>query len=447
MTTKASTRAPLGLAILGTLAAVAALILFGRLAVFMADPTRTSFSFLPSSQWEVRHSCLTAYFVAAKAVDETADIYDNALYSAPDDDPKLPRKPLMMGPFRVDVYEYPPSFLFLPRALLFVTHDFVRYRLLWFFVMTGMVLFAMVLIARALGVPAGRRALLLMPLVWASLPMLSTVQKGNIQPVTIALSMLAMLLFARRRNAAGGLLLAYAVASKLYPGLLVAYLIAARRWRAVAWTAVFGVALFAGSLLDIGWAPYAAFLHHLPGILSGEAFPAFRNPMATALNLSVPGLVLKLKLFGVPGMGFPAARLVGWIYTVLALWPTVLLGRRDLPASREPLAWLAVLILATLRSPFLPQSYGVFPALWLLTLIAATHAPSARTLSLTVLVWAGLNAFLPNDSGVDPRWLALLITIPQLLTVALALWVLRERPSADPILKMPLGLRASPAAP
>jgi hypothetical protein len=277
--------------------------------------------------------------------------------------------------------------------------------------------------------------------------MLSTVQKGNIQPVTIALSMLAMLLFARRRNAAGGLLLAYAVASKLYPGLLVAYLIAARRWRAVAWTAVFGVALFAGSLLDIGWAPYAAFLHHLPGILSGEAFPAFRNPMATALNLSIPGLVFKLKLFGVPGMGFPAARLVGWIYTVIALWPTVLLARRDLPPSREPLAWLAVLILATLRSPFLPQSYGVFPALWLLTLIAATHAPSARTLSLTVLVWAGLNAFLPNDSGVDPRWLALLITVPQLLTVGLALWVLRERPRQQPVFKISLEPIASPAAP
>jgi hypothetical protein len=80
-------------------------------------------------------------------------------------------------------------------------------------------------------------------------------------------------------------------------------------------------------------------------------------------------------------------------------------------------------------------------------LIAATHAPSARTLSLTVLVWAGLNAFLPNDSGVDPRWLALLITVPQLLTVGLALWVLRERPRQQPVFKISLEPIASPAAP
>lgn len=447
MTIKASDRGPLGLALLGTLAAIAALVLVGRLAVFMADPTRSSFSFLPSSDWELRHSCLSAYFVAGRAVKDTPDVYDNALYSAPDDDPKLKRKPLMLGPFRVDVYEYPPTFLLLPRALLLVTQDFVRYRMLWFVLTSAVVLLGMVLTARALGPPFSGRALFLAPLVWASLPMLSTLQKGNVQLAVIALSMLAMLCFARRRDAAGGLLLAYAIASKIYPGMLVIYLVTQRKWRAVAWTAGCGVALVAFSLLDIGWAPYAAFLHNLGGILGGEAFPAFRNTAAMAINISIPGIVHKLKLFGVPGMGFPAAKLLGWIYTVVVVWLTVRLARRGLPASREPLAWLAVITLATLRAPFLPQGYGVFPAMWLLTLIAATYPPSARTISLTLLVWAGLNVIWPTDWPMDPRALALLSAIPQCLNIALALWMLRERPSEKLVLKMPLEPTASPAAP
>ena len=40
---------------------------------------------------------------------------------------------------------------------------------------------------------------------------------------------------------------------------------------------------------------------------------------------------------------------------------TVVLARRA-REDREILAWLAVLVLATLRSPFLPQAYGAVPA-------------------------------------------------------------------------------------
>src|SRR6266481_543177 len=38
---------------------------------------------------------------------------------------------------------------------------------------------------------------------------------------------------------------------------------------------------------------------------------------------------------------------------------------------------IATGILATLRSPFLPQAYAAVPPLWLLTLLAATHAPTS----------------------------------------------------------------------
>jgi len=52
---------------LGVAAAIVAIVLVSRLTVFMVDPAQTSWSTAPSSEFEVRHLCLTAYFVAALA--------------------------------------------------------------------------------------------------------------------------------------------------------------------------------------------------------------------------------------------------------------------------------------------------------------------------------------------------------------------------------------------
>jgi alpha-1,2-mannosyltransferase len=111
--------APRWLAIASGVATVAALAQLGRLAVFMIDPAQVAFSCAPSSEWERQHSCLTAYHVAAEATDGPTSIYDNTLYSLPEDDPAALRKARMLGPFKIDVFEYPPPFLLLPRALQF----------------------------------------------------------------------------------------------------------------------------------------------------------------------------------------------------------------------------------------------------------------------------------------------------------------------------------------
>jgi hypothetical protein len=80
------TAASRGLRIVSGLATVVALVQLARLTVFMVAPAHVAYSTVPSSTWEVRHSCLTAYFVAAEAVGQGQDIYDAALYTAPDDD-------------------------------------------------------------------------------------------------------------------------------------------------------------------------------------------------------------------------------------------------------------------------------------------------------------------------------------------------------------------------
>ncbi|TMQ63799.1 MAG: DUF2029 domain-containing protein [Candidatus Eisenbacteria bacterium] len=417
---------PRGLKIVALVATVAALVQLARLAVFMVDPTKPGYSQVPASDWEVRHSCLSAYFVAARAADHVPNIYADSLYTSPDDDPTTIRKARMIGPFKIDVYEYPPPFLLLPRALRTVFPDFLRFRMMWFGLNSAVILLAMLVLARGLGPAAGTRALLLSPLMWAAAPTLSVLQKGNAQALVIAISILAMALFERRRWGMGGALLAYATVSKLYPGLLVVYLIARREWRAVAWTAGMSVALAAVTVIDIGSAPFVAFLDHLPGLVGGEAFPAFRNPMAVAINYSIPGLVFKLKLFGAPGMTFAAAKVVGWIYTLILLAVIVAIGRRPVAARQKPLVWLGIIILATLRSPFLPQGYAGFPALVLLVLLGAMSALTPKTLAAVLLTWLALNIAWPMDWPMDPRLLALLSTIPQVVTIALAIVALRR---------------------
>ncbi len=418
-----------GLKIFSLCATAVVLVSLVRLAVFTVDPSRTEYSFLPTSQWEIKHSCLTAYYVAADASRSRPDVYDHSLYNAPDDDPSAPRKPLTLGPFNIDVYEYPPQFLLLPRAVMLLTPTFEHMRMLWFALCGGLWLYAIWAIARFLGPLDGTRALLWAPLAW-SLSTVSALQKGNVQVIVIAVAMLAMLLFQRRRYWLGGFLLAYMTVAKLFPGLLVIYLLARREWRAAAWTTAFSIAFTAVAFAMFGTGAFVAFREHLPGLVGGEAFPAFRNPAAIAVNQSIPGLVFKLKLFGVPGMGFTAAKIVGWLYTLIVVAATIATGRRAWRERDLPLVWLAILILATMRSPFLPQAYGAMPSLWLLTLFAATR-PSSRW-ALVLLALLALNVYWAQGWPGDPRVIAIAHVLPQATAFALVVLTLRL-PRLNPV--------------
>jgi hypothetical protein len=264
--------------------------------------------------------------------------------------------------------------------------------------------------------------------VLASDLVIGTLQVGNLQAMIFFLTMIAMVLLARRRYAAGGALLAFVTVSKLFPGLLLVYLLVRRQWRALAWTSGMIAALVVISLLDTGWTPYKAFLDHLPRLLGGESFPAFRNPGAFAKNYSVPGMAFKLQLFGVPGASFGAMKIVGWIYTLVVLAITVIVARRTLNREDEPLVWLGILIVASLRSPFLP-AYAVIPVLWLLTLLAATVAPTVRMLCGVLLAWLILNIAMPQQ-GPDPRLTSVILLLPQAVIVILIVLALRSRPDS-----------------
>ena len=408
-----------GLLVLSGAATVLAMLELVRLTVFTVAPTRDDFALVPSSSFSRQHYCGTAYFVAGGVVREATNVYDNAIYDHPDSVATAQRKPRTIDGFNVDVYEYPPPFLVLPRMLLHVAPDLTRFRMVWFGLSVAVLLMAMLITASALPRAQATRAVLLMPLVWAGMGTIAGMQMGNFQVMTLAISMAGMALFSRRRDAAGGALLGFAVASKLFPGMLVLYLAVRRAWRPVVATCLAGLLFALLALWDMGLAPFTAFVHHLPRLLGGEAFAAFRNPAAIAANQSIPGLVFKLRFFGFPDAGFGGAKLVGWIYTVIAVTATVLLARRG---RGGPIAWITVLILANLRSPFLPVTYAVIAPLWLLTLLGAENVERRGALAWIGLAWLAFEIVWPVDWPLDPRIAVAINLVPLAATLTL-LWV------------------------
>jgi hypothetical protein len=386
---------------------------------------------------------VSAYWVAATAVDGTPNVYADALYSMPQADPTARRQPLRMGPLNVDVYEYPPTFLPLPRLMAAATANFWQFRRLWFALNLAGVVVCLIAVARHIDAALGTQALWLTPWVLASPALVGTLQVGNAQLLFISIAVAAVLLFERGRHAAGGALLAYAVVSKLFPGVLVFYLLLRREWSVVAWTTAWGVAILAVAVADLGTAPFAAFLDHLPRLLSGEAFPAFRNPDAIAINESVPGLVFKSGLLGGPALGFSAARVVGWAYTLFLIAVTVWLARRRTPRDYAPLVWIAILILATMRSPFLPH-YAGFPSLWLATLLAAAwwDRPSVRS---TAIVWLVVLAINLGQGYPSPTVQAIWTFVHTIAAFALVVVALRATTEPAGVADRPAVVGVAPA--
>jgi alpha-1,2-mannosyltransferase len=394
------------------------------LTPFIIAPDRVTWTPSPLRPMPPTHSCGSSYWVAGCAVTSTPHVYDDVLYNLPQADPSAIRSPRKLGRLNMDNYEYPPPFLVAPRLLGLVTSDFWGFRRLWFALNLGFVIVVAVLIARRLDDRLATHAVWLTPFVIAGPAIIATFQVGNVQLAMIALSALAMYCFDRRAYAIGGALLAFAILGKLYPGVFVLYLLLRRDWRAIGWTAVCGVLLIAISVADVGWEPYRAFVREMPALMSGEAFSAFRNPAAVGNNGSVPGLVFKLKLWGVPHMDFGAMRLVGWAYTLVVVAGTTWLATRVRPAGREPVIWLAILVLATMRSPFM-ATYAFFPVMWLAVLMAPIGGRAPRALWPIALCWCAL-ALAFGPASIPPHWNAAWTTVQTVLTFVLVAAVLRQ---------------------
>jgi hypothetical protein len=247
-------------------------------------------------------------------------------------------------------------------------------------------------------------------------------QFGQIHLFTIWSAMAAMLAFEVKRPVLGGLLLAGGVASKLFPGILVLYLLLQKRWRELGWTAAFSAAFALLSVAVTGTTPFERFFSYLlPRLVSGEAFSFVTEALTITTNLSVPGTVWKLDFLGMEG----GASLLGpasTIYTVLILIATWFAARLDVDRIGRVQIWLALVILASLRSPLVPI-YGAAPILWLMTL-ELDRVDTTKGLVLFGISWAFITGMPPAPNPV------VTIALYGVAQIAVLYWVLRPlRPS------------------
>jgi hypothetical protein len=108
---------------------------------------------------------------------------------------------------------------------------------------------------------------------------------------------------------------------------------------------------------------------------------------------------------------------------VIAVTLTVLLARRG---RAGPIAWITVLILATLRSPFLPVGYAAVTPLWLLTLLGARDAVRGRALAWIGLAWLAFEIVWPVDWPLDPRVASAINLVPMAMMLALVVLAVRS---------------------
>ncbi|MGZ3425655.1 MAG: glycosyltransferase family 87 protein, partial [Polyangia bacterium] len=302
-------------------------------------------------------------------------------------------------------------------------------RAVWFAIQAILFVVLALTLAAWIGGHAGLVVGLLVPALVTSIPGMVNLQWGQAHLFTFVLSLGAMLAFERKRAPLGGVLLGAAIVFKLFPGLLVVYLLVRRRWREVGWTLAGAAALLLLALVVLGRAPFVEFVRYqLPRIGSGEAFSFFRREWLTiSRNFAISGIVFKLGVLGVPGMTTKLAGAIGWIYTLALMALVVWAARRsDDDRLAQAMAWLALLSLGSLRSPLAPNLYVGVGALWLLTLLAA-RVRRAREVVLIVLAWLVIPGIPPLARAAPDIAVAF---VGQLAMVAVALVALRARPAA-----------------
>jgi hypothetical protein len=226
-----------------------------------------------------------------------------------------------------------------------------------------------------------------MPLAWGLF-------SGQVQGLVTALALGGMIALERRRTLLGGAALAFACISKIFPLVLLAWLLARRRWSALAavaaWGAAYCLALYA---LD-GAGPFLAFIHYqLPRIESLEAFHfLLQSPAHIAQTQSWVGLYAKLHALGVlQDMAalkvFQRATQVAVV--AVAIWAARLPDRSRMFRAQ---VWLVALNIAMRASPAGTTLYFEVGTVLLLILLFAEQPRRLHGWLLGVSMIA-LNAF------------------------------------------------------
>ncbi len=398
----------------------------GHMSVYMLDAENKDFALNPAirelsdeqmnQSFYLRHNCFTGCVVAAHLASEGFEnVYSRQRYR--DAETPTPIHDTIGDVFTIDQYQYPPPFLVLPKALMAFGHDFFQIRTFWFSI--NVILFCVTAIAYAnwLGGPTFSAYWLSVPLVLLATTTLTAIEIGNVHFLIITTSLLGVLMLERRRYVIGGALLGYCVVGKVFPGVLLAYLVCARRWKAAVATGIAMIVYVMITFVLFGMKPFTAFVEHqMPKLASGEAFSfAFEFIRPLMANLSVMGIPYRLDKLGLLG-GLepePIAEVVVWVYTLILGAAIAMAGWRTARVSGAGkgvetagpnrrylvLVWFALLALGQMRSPFLPWGYGNAINLWLISLLLAMTCGSIVRIVPLLLMWMLCFVVVPLPFG------------------------------------------------
>ena len=408
-----------------------------RISTFMAnrDVPGAEDSML---QRVAEHDCMGGYVYSAELNRRGhPNVYDTSLY--PLGTPNVQVRPESgipatsttvrnLAPYVLDNLQYPPPFLLVPRAGLALSNDYLVMRTVWFALQWLGLAAVTFLMATWIGGRPGAIMLALIPLFLVSGPTSLGLQRGQFHPAAWALALGGMLAFEKKKDALGGAMLAFAVLSKIFPGVLGIYLIATKRWRAVAWTLAGGAAWVGLSLVVVGPATFERFVtYQLPRIMSGEAFAWCFERTTCVINNQAPyGLPFKLSSMGYLSdpspLGHAIATVYPWIVAVLAIWaglrtaPKGSTGEGGAPArAARARAWTSVALLASLTPYLVPAAYGPFATFWTLMLLAG-HVRSRAGALLLAIAW--IAAFqMPASPTSDAKMALSIVTALVLLGV------------------------------
>jgi hypothetical protein len=255
------------------------------------------------------------------------------------------------------------------------------------------------------------------PLLW--LPVYSSFSLGAISPV-LALLLAVAWRYRDERPRLSAAAIAFAVVAKVFLLPVVLWLLATRRWRTVAWTAVFGAAAFLLPFAPLGWHGFVRYLDLLRKLDTALAVHSFSTRT----------------LMHALGVGATASTLLVGLAVLVLVGCAFELGRRGGDAAPLALALAAALLL----SPIVWTHYYIL----LLVPIAIARPRLSALWFVPLAFWIEPNLEYFGDSwrlGVEllagaavclyPGFLQL--TAHRELALAKRLTILRRR-SADPSL-------------
>lgn len=191
---------------------------------------------------------------------------------------------------------------------------------LWWLAMAGCALWAIAVVLLGTRGVAGAIVLPLVP----SITLLIGV--GNVDAAVLAGVVATWMLIADGRERAAGVVVAILVSAKLTPAVLLVWLVATRRWRALRWAAGTGIVLAAATALALGPAVFRDYLGVIAGA-SGSGRPwaipvAGLGLVAVVLLGRRERLAFALAVVLIP-LGSPVALIQSWAMLVGAVSPWV----------------------------------------------------------------------------------------------------------------------------